>query len=102
LTNHNGWEGLKLILGAQSMQVNETLSEFLEYFMRFSDFSVERNSTVDVDGLAGHRAGLFRAKEKGGVRDFFRGLRAAQQQAIQKAGQLLFFVHAHFFRERRA
>lgn len=52
--------------------------------MQLAEPSEERGAAVHVDGLAGHGAGLFGAQEQRGFCNFFRRLRAALQQAIQK------------------
>ncbi len=38
-------------------------STSVKYFKCFAEFSVESNAAVDVDGLAGHGAGLIGTKE---------------------------------------
>ena len=82
----------KLRLGVQTMQVNEPASNLtwqdaaknpikMPYwdFRAVQNHSVKRRPAVDVNRLAGHRAGLPRAQEQHGTRNLLRRLCTALQ-----------------------
>lgn len=53
----------------------------------------ENRATIDVDGLPGNCARLFRAEKKSRACDFVCCLAAALQYGIEKARQLICFAH---------
>src|SRR5437667_7772739 len=75
--------------------------QLIARFSRLSCDSVKRDAAVDIDRLPGHGAGLLGTQEQRGARNFLGCLRAALEQAVQKSGQWLFFVDAHFLCEHR-